>query len=331
VDAHHRGAQYFCMTETEKRLSYHGTGGSLLELMIMNAVKSVLTLGIYSFWARNNVREFHYSHTDLDGDRFSYHGTGNELLRGYFKAMAVLVLLGVGIALASGLTGGPNAPASTQAIITLCFYAALFVLGIFAVNSTRRYRLSRSAWRGIRFSYHATTEEFAKMMVKGAGLSIITLGFYSPWFQNQRREFLVNHARFGTEQFRYDGPADPLVKEWMKSLLLTIPTLGLVWIWYSAFQHRHFWSNTHVAGARFHSSAEAEDVFALTIINVLLGVFTLGLAAPWIITRTQSFWCSRITLVGAVDWAAIQQRIQEASTTAEGLADAMDVDVGLEM
>jgi uncharacterized membrane protein YjgN (DUF898 family) len=319
------------MSDNETRLSYHGTGGSLLGLMLGNAILTLLTLGFYNFWARNKVREFHYSHTDLGGDRFAYHGKGVELFRGYLKAMGIVIALAIVLGVASALTGGQQASPLVQGLILLAFYVSIFILSVFAVNGARRYRLSRSSLRGIRFSFHGKANDFAKLMLKGAALSIVTLGFYSPWFQNHRRAFLVNHARFGTEQFRYDAPPDPLVKEWMKSLLLTIPTLGIIWIWYSAFQHRYFWSNTHVSGGRFYSSATGEDVAGLTITNILLGVFTLGIAAPWIITRTQAFWAGRITLVGAVDWAAIQQRVQDASETGEGLADEMDVDVGIEM
>ena len=319
------------MNDNEIRLRYEGTGGSLLGLAIGNAVLTVLTLGIYSFWARNKVREFHYSHTDLGGDRFAYHGTGTELFRGYLKASGIVLLLAIGFGVLSLLTGGETATPLTQVLVVGVFYLGLFVLVIFAINGARRYRMSRSSWRGIKFSYHGKSEEFAKMMLRGILLQIVTLGFYSPYFENQRRAYLVNHTRFGTEEFRYAAPADPLVKEWLKALLLTIPTLGLIWVWYSAFRHRYFWSNTHISDGRFDSQVTGEEIMGLGVINVVLAIVTLGIAAPWIITRTHAFWCSRLALVGAVDWAAIQQRAQAASEAAEGLADSMDVDVGIEL
>jgi uncharacterized membrane protein YjgN (DUF898 family) len=317
------------MSEHVKRFRYEGTGGALLGLGLGNAILTLLTLGIYTFWARSKVREFHYGHTDLGGDRFAYHGTGTELFRGYLKASGIVILLALGLGIASALTGAENAPASTQFAILAVFYFGIFILGIVAVNGSRRYRLSRSSWRGIRFSYHGEAEAFGKLILRGFGLSLITLGLYSPWFQNQRRAFLVNNARFGSEPFGYDAPADPLAKEWFKALLLTIPTLGLIWIWYGAFRHRYFWSNTHFAGARFESSVSGGEILGLSLMNMLLVIVTIGIATPWVVTRTHAFWSDRLALVGAVDWAAIQQRAQAANATGEGLADSMDIDVGI--
>jgi uncharacterized membrane protein YjgN (DUF898 family) len=317
--------------DSDIKLGYHGTGGAFFGLTLGNAILTLLTLGIYTFWARTKVREFHYSHTDVGGDRFAYHGTGQELLRGYLKATGIVMLLAIALGVASALTGGESAPVATQIAIPLVFYAAIFVLIIFAINGARRYRMSRSSWRGIRFSYHSDAEDFAKMMLIGSAFQAITLGFFSPYFQNQRRAYLVNHTRFGSEEFRYAAPPDPLVKEWLKALLLTIPTLGLSWVWFSAYRHRYFWSNTHIGDGRFDSQVTGEEIMGLFFINFILAIITLGIATPWIVTRSHAFWTSRLSLVGSVDWAAIQQRAQAASEAAEGLADSMDVDVGLEM
>src|SRR5918999_4430018 len=74
------------------KLRYHGEGWALFGLLIVNALLTIVTLGIYSFWAKNKVREFHYSHTELDGDRFAYHGTGGELFSGALKAFGIMIL-----------------------------------------------------------------------------------------------------------------------------------------------------------------------------------------------------------------------------------------------
>ena len=174
---------------------YHGTGGSLFGLVFVNGLLTMLTLGVYSFWAKNKVREFHYSHTEMDGDRFAYHGTGGELFSGALKAAGILIVLGLVFSILTALLGGNGSPTVTLAL-TLTFYVGIGLLICFAINNARRYRLSRSSWRGIRFSFHGDSAEFLKMMVKGVLLSIVTLGFYTPYFQNQRRAFFVNNARF---------------------------------------------------------------------------------------------------------------------------------------
>lgn len=316
------------MKSSTATFRYHGTGGSLFGLVVVNGLLTMITLGIYSFWAKNKIREFHYSHTEMDGDRFAYHGTGGELFVGMLKATGILFVLGITFSILTALLGGQSSPTITIAM-TLTLYIAIGLLICFAINNARRYRLSRSSWRGIRFSFHGDSAEFLKMMVRGSLLSIVTLGFYTPYFQNQRRAFLVNNARFGSEPFMYKADGSELMGEYIKAVLLSIPTLGLYWIWYSAFKHRYFWGNTTMRGGRFRSSVSGGELFKLHLVNALLVIFTIGIGTPWAIARMQAFWCDNMALHGTVDWAAIQQRAQEAAATGEGMAESFDVDVGI--
>jgi uncharacterized membrane protein YjgN (DUF898 family) len=310
------------------KLRYHGTGGSLFGLVIVNALLSIITLGIYSFWAKSKVREFHYSHTELDGDRFAYHGTGRELFSGALKATGVMICFSLAFGFASAVTGGESASPGVQLAVLAGFYVALFPLIVIAVNGARRYRLSRSSWRGIRFSFHGRWQDFLPLVLRGTVLTIVTLGFYAPMFQNRRRAFFVSNARFGSEPFLYDGDGRELFGQYVRALLLTLPTLGLCWIWYGAFKHRYFWGHTAMRGARFRSTVSGGQLFALHVTNLLLAIVTLGIGIPWAITRARGFWCDTVTLHGTVDWASIEQRAQTATATAEGLADGFDIDIG---
>lgn len=325
------------MNTNSAKLSYHGTGGSLLGLALKNALLTMITLGIYSFWGKNAIRVFHYSHTEMEGDRFAYHGTGMELLRGTLKAFGIILVLVVGVVALSFIGGAslgtqqqPIPPVMTTVLVGL-LYAGTALLMLAAINGARRYRLSRSSWRGIRFSFHGRLGPFLSMMLKGILLSVITLGFYGPYFANQRRAFLVNNAHFGSEPFMYNADGRELFGQYVKAFLLTIPTLGLYWAWYSAFQHRYFWGNTTMRGARFRSAMTGGDLLKLHFTNLLLVIFTLGIGTAWAITRTHTFFAQCISMHGTVDWATIQQRAQTATATAEGLAEGLDVDVGIGM
>lgn len=319
------------MDPTTARLRYHGTGGSLFGLMFVNALLTVITLTIYSAWAKTKVRVFHWSHTELDGDRFAYHGTGGELFGGYIKAGVVMIILAFIFGRLNEAIIGESASVGAQIATTVGFYVVFFLLIAFAINSARRYRLRRTSWRGIRFSFHGEATEFVSLMIRGTLLTIVTLGFYGPFFANQTRAFFVEHARFGSEPFMYDGRPEPLFKEYVKALLLTIPTLGLYWAWYAAFKNRHFWNHTAMRGARFQSTITGGALLGLHVTNLLLVICTFGIATPWAIVRMHSFWCDNLSLVGTVDWATIQQRAGDAQAVGEGLADTLDVDVDFGM
>lgn len=319
------------MDTHEAKIRYHGEGGSLFLLLLTNALLTVITLGVYSFWARNKVRQFHYSHTEMDGDRFAYHGTGGELFMGTLRAFTVLFGVVFALGIVSVVVGVARPNPMAQGGVTAAMYAIFTLLGILAVNAARRYRLSRSSWRGIRFSFHGRFLEYLGLILKGGLLTVVTLGFYSPFFANERRAFFVRNARFGSEPFLYTGEGRALFWPFTKSVLLTLPTLGVCWIWYAAFLHRYSWNHTRMRGARFESSVQGADLLLLSLTNVAIAVLTLGIGAPWVITRTHSFWCDRLKLVGTVEWATIQQRAQTVTGTGEGLAESLDVDVDIGM
>ena len=323
------------MTATTQRLRFHGTGGALFGLMLVNALLTAITFGIYSFWARSKVRAYLYSETELAGDRFGYHGTGGELLRGWLKAMLVMIALVMAVVLAviattpTPVPGQRVQPSPAAVFIQFAYLIALSVLVTIAINGARRYRLSRSSWRGIRFSYSGRWQEFLAMNVRGTLLSAVTLGFYSPYFSNQSREFLVRHASFGSLPFDYDADGKDLFVSYLKTLLLAIPTLGLSFVWYKAFQHRYFWSHTTLGPARLSSNVTGGALLGLAVTNLLLVICTLGIGTPWAMTRMTRFSCDCLTLHGDVDWKTVQQQAQLPSATGEGLAQGLDVDVDL--
>ena len=315
------------------RFRYDGTGGALFVLQLINALLTIVTLGIYSFWAKNALRVFHYEHTELDGERFAYHGTGGELLVGALKGFAILFVLGIAFAAANTVLGVVDMGATETLVMQYAlmgvFYVGFGLLMVLAIHGTRRYRVSRSSFRTVRFSYRAGIGRYAVMMIRGIILTVVTLGFYGPYFANERRAFLTRNTRFGSEPFRYDGEPQEMFRQFVKYVLLTIPTLGLCWIWYAAFKHRHFWNHTTFGEVQFRSTVQGGELFTLFLTNALLTVCTLGIGAPWAITRTKAFYAENMALEGVIDWAMILQRMQPATATGEGLAEALDVDVGI--
>ncbi|MDB5697196.1 MAG: hypothetical protein JWN21_2739, partial [Sphingomonas bacterium] len=110
---------------------------------------TIVTLGIYSFWARARTRRYLWSRTRFIDDRLEWTGTGTELFIGYLIAMVCfflpfgllqLILQGV---LLRGHTGA-------AIVIGAALYLLLLYLVGVAVFRALRYRLSRTWWHGIR-------------------------------------------------------------------------------------------------------------------------------------------------------------------------------------
>lgn len=310
-----------------RRLSFRGSGGSLFGIHIVNVLLTLITLGIYYFWGKVRVRRYLLSQSEFEGDRFSYHGTGKELLIGWLKAMLVF---GIPVGVLVNAPELLDAGRTMKVVAGVLAYCIVTVFVPIAMVGARRYRLSRTAWRGIRFSFRGRVRDFVKLFVGGTLLSFITLGLYSPFFATKRQGFMVSHSYFGSQKFDFDGRGRDLFRPYLVTILLTLPTLGLCWIWFAARKRRYFWDHTSVSAARFHSTLTGGALLGLYAVNLLLLIVTLGLAWPWVKCRNVRFAFRYLTLDGPLDMAGIQQEAQVAvSATGEGLSSFLDMDFDL--
>ncbi len=309
------------LTPTAHRFSFHGSGGALFGIQIVNILLTIITFGIYRFWGKVKVRKYLYSQTELMADRFAYHGTGKELFVGWLKAMGL-------IAAVYGLIFGLTIFVHPFFNFILAPFI-IFIMVPLAMMGAWRYRLSRTSWHGIRFSFRGSFKTALGLYAGGLLLTIITLGIYYPVFHAKMRSFWANNSYFGNTPFQYDGNGKDLFGKFILAVFLSVITLGIYWFWYKAYVQRYDWERTSFSGIRFKSTVAGGNLFALTLTNFLLIIFTLGIALSWVIVRTLQFNFTYLGLEGNIELDKIKQDAQSAKATAEGLADFMNIDSGL--
>jgi len=305
------------ITPPQGLLTFHGAGGPLFSIYIINLLLTIVTFGIYYFWGKVKVQSYLLNQTEIDGDRFAFHATGKELLIGFLKAVLIFIL-------PSGLLNTlPELMGAEVVIKRAAEFLAYGIIMIFipmAMVGARRYRFSRTSWRGIRFSFRGQTWEFVRLFAWGIFLTAITLGIYYPAFDTRRYRFFVSHSYFGNRPFQFDGNWRDLLGRYLLTVALTIPTLGACWYWYLARKQRFFWKHTSFGSARFRYDVTGRALMNFYMENLLLLVFTLGVALPWVMVRKLNFVSKYLVLEGALDVGSIRQEAQKASATAEALA-----------
>lgn len=306
------------------RLSFHGTGGALFGMWIVNAFLTMCTLGIYSFWAKAKVRRYLYSQLEFRKERFVYHGTGKEAFLGAIKVVGlyVCVVLGAVVLTMLGIPG-------MDVLASLLIGALNLALFPIAMVGARKYRLSRTSLHGIRFSFRGNVKDFLKIFVPGALLTGLTLGIYFPFLRANMQRYLLDHSYYGNRPFQYHGQGKDLIKDYVVAVLLTPFTLGVIWMWTKAKIARYDAQHTTFGKARFRSGMTGWALYKHNLINMLLIMFTLGWAFPWVMTRNMRFTCTHLQLVGELDMQAIKQEAQLASATGEEMADLLDLDIGV--
>ncbi len=325
-----------------RKLSFLGDGGNLFGIYLVNLLLTLVTFGFYNFWGKVKVRKYLYTQTEFEGDRFEFHGTGRELLIGWLKVALIVVLYVFLIGVGQVAWPGFFSPEVAQ-LFTMILIGVLIPV---AIVGSRRYRLSRSSWRGIRFSFRGKVKEFLGVWILGSLFTALTLGIYYPFMQNNIREFLVHRTYIGNRPFDYDGKGSELFRLYAGGLVLSILTLGIYWFWFSASKQRYSWDHTSLVplgnrseltegeipgsdsggqrAARFRSTVTGGGLLLLSLGNLGLLLITLGMGFPWVELRTFRYFFDHLQLEGSLDLTAIQQEAQAASATGEGMAEFLD-------
>jgi uncharacterized membrane protein YjgN (DUF898 family) len=200
----------------EERVRAEGPG--LAGLAWRGSALTIVTLGIYRFWYKTDLRRWYWRHTVVAGSAFEYRGTGRELLLGFLFALAVLVPIYLVVALGSLF-------ASEVAGIALnVLFAFIFLLLVqYGAYRSRRYRLTRTVWRGLRFDQTGSAWAYAGLSFAWLLPTILTLGLTFPLMRRSLEGYRMRHTRFGTAQGRFAAPAWPLMRAW---LFMTGPLVG---------------------------------------------------------------------------------------------------------
>jgi uncharacterized membrane protein YjgN (DUF898 family) len=176
-----------------------GDEGAYWRLRIKGAALVVVTLGIYRFWLATDVRRYLWSNTEIAGDTLEYNGLATELLIGFLFAVAILVPLYMGFALVALEL---DLVAVTPALIG---FALLLLLGEYALYRARRYRLTRTVFRGLRFDQHGSPWRYALYALVCWGIVIVTLGLAYPWTSAFIERFKMRNTSYGDLQGRFEG------------------------------------------------------------------------------------------------------------------------------
>ncbi len=188
------------------------SSGSLAKLLLKNTLFNLLTLTIYRFWAKTNLRRYFWQAIRIGGDPLEYTGLGRELFVGFLIVMAILAPLTLvwGAAQAFLLTD-PVANGIARVIYVLLLFALIQA----ARFRARRYRLSRTRWRGIRAGQDGSTWRYIGLALMWGTVSIVTLGLGFPGMRTALQRYRMTNTRIGDQHFSFEARALPLLPRWL--------------------------------------------------------------------------------------------------------------------
>jgi uncharacterized membrane protein YjgN (DUF898 family) len=180
-------------------LSQRGDLKSFAWLSLRNGLLNLITLTLYRFWGKTEVRRRLWATTYLNDEAFEYTGRGVELFVGFLLALVVIALPFLCIIFGTQFLG----PAIAPLLILPLYIFILFILGVGRFTAFR-YLATRSAWRGIRFHMRGQAREFGLAWLGYVLLSGITLGWFWPAADRRLAGRLWGGLSFGDKDFDFD-------------------------------------------------------------------------------------------------------------------------------
>ncbi|MEJ1157889.1 YjgN family protein [Prosthecomicrobium sp. N25] len=203
------------------RAYYDATSPGIMRLAFLGGLFSILTLGIYRFWYITDLRRQLWRRSALGGSNFEYTGTAKEIFIGFLIMLAILAPLYLLSFLAQLDVGGVFGT-----IANLVFIFGLFFFIGFAMFRARRYRLTRTLWRGVRFGQTGSAAAYALRAMGWGFLTMLTATLAFPFYRASQERYRVNNTWYGDRKFECRASGLAMLLPWI--LFIAAAVLPLV-------------------------------------------------------------------------------------------------------
>jgi uncharacterized membrane protein YjgN (DUF898 family) len=326
-------------------LRFTGTGSEFFGVWIVNLLLTVCTLGIYSAWAKVRTINYFYGNTSLDGSCFSFVANPIAILKGRIIAFAFF--------------GAYTFFQTVEPVVSLVIMLAVFPLIPLLVVRSMRFRMQNTEYRGLKFNFTGSVGYAYSIFFGGVILTYISLGILFPWWECQKKQYLLGNLRYGKTRFesfpqtgvfyKYAGicilmgfgasflmilfsfAVGPLLGEYgiMAVVLFLYFFLGIVGAYWHVCTTNHVMESTNLPGVSFGSRMTTSDFVALWVVNIILLVLTLGLATPWVMVRNARYRIHCTTVLAQDLDSFIEGQIESTSALGEELGESIDLDIGI--
>lgn len=349
------------MEKTRFPVQFHGTASEYFGIWIVNLTLSILTLGIYSAWAKVRTSKYFYQNTEIGGRRFDYHATGGQILIG--RIIIVLSFVAIQIL------------ALVPIVLAVVMIAFLFVFPWLLVRSLR-FNARVTSWSNVRFNFHGKTGRAFLVYLLYPFLVIFSLFLAWPFVDRARRRFVISHHSLGQSRFTLDAGIGSFYAAFFAflgvilivlalSLASAVPVLmallgdlsllendafllgnmllmvqiyaggiaafvigGIV---YTAIIRNILFGGTWIEGGhRLQSSVSVPRYVWIALTNALAIILTLGLMLPWAKVRMARYLAERTQVIvnGDLD-DFIGDIVPEGGAFGDAYTDLEAIDVGL--
>jgi len=317
---------------------FKGTGSDYFSIWIVNILLSIVTLGIYSAWAKVRKKQFFYGHTKIRGASFEYLAKPINILKGRAIVFGIFVVYSL----------INNFLPIWGMILSIAF---VIILPWLIVRSLA-FNARNSSLRNIRFGFSGEVWQAAKAFVLWPILTPFTLGIIVPFVYCKQKRFVVKNTKYGTTYFTFSATPGDYYRIFFSALLyamggfiiagfssflfqpLTIIISLVLYLYIFAYvavkTSNLIYNSTNLSVHGFYADMNLKEYVWIVFTNSIFTVLTIGFYHPWATVRALKYKVAHLSLIpgGELDnFIASEQ--EQVSAFGEEMADFFDIDFGL--
>ena len=344
------------------RFTFTGRPGEYFGIWIVNTLLKIMTIGIYSPWAKVRKRRYFYGNTLLHDCPFDYLADPIVLFKGWLIAAGFFILYSA---------GNHFVP-----LLGLVFGLIFFLAVPWLVVRSRRYNAVNSAHRNIRFSFRPAYRE-AYVVFAGLYLLVpLTLGLIIPYVSYRQKRFLVENGSYGSTPFNFAATAGDFYRIYFRAFLAAV-AIGVAYVLFIALGITYFstaqslaslvknpgqisilfavlfyflllvfyfcmaiyvqtavanltWNRTGIVDGRFSSTLRTRDMLWIYLSNAVAIACSLGLLIPWASVRLARYRFEHLTMQTSKGLDGFLAAAgEELTATGEEIGDLFGIEMDL--
>jgi uncharacterized membrane protein YjgN (DUF898 family) len=293
------------MTPENRSLGFEfrGDGMEYFKIWIVNILLTIVTLGIYSAWAKVRNNRYFYSNLYLENDNFRYLADPISILKG--RLIAVAALMGYYIL-------------SLFLPIVAGFLALALVFSIpYFINQSMGFNHRMSSYKNIQFRFKGSYGQAFMVIYVWPILGILTLGILYPLALLKANEYFVRNSAYGTSNFDFNATYKDYGMIFLTAIGISIAVgfpIALIAYFVPAFSvvssllyiviyfaiiiyivvsfTNIFYASLSLIEHRFEASLTIAATAKVILTNLFLTMITLGLYLPAAKVRMTKYICS---------------------------------------
>lgn len=338
---------------------FTGQGFEYFKIWIVNILLTVVTLGIYSAWAKVRNLQYFYGNTRLNNSTFAYTAKPLQILKGRIIAMALLIAYSL--------------LSHFSPMMALALLLVLIIATPWIVVLSLRFNARFTSYRNIAFRFDGSVSGAFVAYIVWPIVAMFSLGLLLPFAWRQQAEYIIGNHSYGDAPFKFDvnvgeyykmlgivlggsivffivyfmlmgGGAMAMASNPAVMAAAMIPMIALYLAFYlvvgaymavtmANIQFNHTTLSdpkSSTADHRFSANWQLVSYMKLLFVNTLLILLTLGLFIPFAKVRTAAYKAEHTSFVATSDLDSfVAGELEQSNSLAEGVNDLFAMDISI--